>query len=184
MKKESHKNKITIDTKNYVTPGTGVSTTDLINDPSANDLAWATVEAEKSATLVSQVAPIKLLINLIGRFAAFSHKKIEDQVEIENVFLPILIKFDIFNEVEILKDPIGLKKYMNRSAKKIFISIQEKKPDFFNVIIRNEEFVVEVLKTVFSEKLITLKNVTIPNDKIHTLAVYFMAAFKASAKKK
>ncbi len=182
MKATKKRQKVHIDTSKYVSPGKGVSTTELIIDPTANDETWSTLEEGETFQEISGQSSPRLLINLIRKDISKRQEIYLQMVEIEKYFLNPVTKLSILNEPKIFidyeKNKKAIVKNIKAASKEIHDKIQSENPNLIKSIINNESFVTENLESIFNEKLLKINKVPISKTESKKLARGFLLAFK------
>ncbi len=182
MKQTKKRQKVQIDTSKYISSGKGVSTTELIIDPTANDETWSTLDEGETFQEISGHSPPRLLINLIREDISKRQEIYLQMVEIEKHLLNSVKKLSILNEPKLFVDyeenKKAIVKSIKASSKEIHDIIQSKNPDLIKSIINNESFVTENLESIFNEKLLKINKVSISKTESKKLARGFLLAFK------
>jgi hypothetical protein len=182
MKITKKRQKVHIDTSKYVSPGKGVSTTELISNPTANDETWSTLEEEEICQEISGQPPPRLLINLIRKDISKRQEIYLQMVEIEKYLLNPIKKLSILNEPILFfnyeENKKAIVKNIKASSKEIHDKIQSENPKLIQSIINNESFVTENLESIFNEKLLKINKVPISKTESKKLARGFLLAFK------
>lgn len=185
MNKVPEKRKLQVDTSNYISAGKGVRTDELIEDPSANDDLWSTIETEEFFGEEPKRIEPRLLINLIRQDIVEDQEKYLNLVEIEKHFFPKVKSSDMFSKKGFFdnykENKTRIVKKLKIAAKSIYIYLSEEKPELIESIRENEKFVIENLINIFREKIIIINKSGLNKKDVKKLALGFLYAFKLIA---
>ncbi len=177
--KKTPKKKMTVDTKNYVSDGKGVSTRELIRNAAANDETWSTADGDEEIASI-RLKPLHYRINLISADTAQKTSEYLEKVSLESVFLPAVRKLNLFKNKALFKNykenKDKIKKQIREEAMAVYKNTKDLMDDVVIMVIDKQELITKDVTDIFLQEL-NIKETPASRKLIDSLSEVFIDAF-------